>query len=63
MRARSFGCCFADIMGSWIKSCQDGQLEDIELLSSGLEGEIVEFSPYLWAIAHIVLLTLAFIYK
>ncbi|GFZ16205.1 hypothetical protein Acr_25g0006140 [Actinidia rufa] len=28
--------------GSWTRNCQDGQLEDIELPSSGLEEEIVE---------------------
>ncbi|GFZ14604.1 hypothetical protein Acr_24g0007940 [Actinidia rufa] len=33
------------LWGSWIKSCQDRQLEDIGLPSSGLEGEIVESSP------------------
>ncbi|GFY82810.1 hypothetical protein Acr_02g0010500 [Actinidia rufa] len=33
------------LWGSWIRSCQDEQLEDIGLPSSGLEGEIVESNP------------------
>ncbi|GFZ21624.1 O-Glycosyl hydrolases family 17 protein [Actinidia rufa] len=33
------------LWGSWTRSCQDGQLEDIELPSSKLEGEIVEVQP------------------
>ncbi|GFS37590.1 hypothetical protein Acr_00g0052910 [Actinidia rufa] len=39
------GCCLAVLWGSWIRCCQEGQLEDIGLPSSGLEGEIVESSP------------------
>ncbi|GFZ04844.1 hypothetical protein Acr_17g0004160 [Actinidia rufa] len=45
MRARYLGCCLAVSWGSWIRSFQDGQLEDVRLPSSGLEGEIVESSP------------------
>ena len=45
MRLRYLGCCLAVLWGSWIRSCQEGQLEDIRLPSSGLEGEIVESSP------------------
>ncbi|GFS37219.1 hypothetical protein Acr_00g0050720 [Actinidia rufa] len=45
IRLRYLGCCLAILWGSWIKSCQEGQLEDIRLPSSGLEGEIVESSP------------------
>ncbi|GFZ02780.1 hypothetical protein Acr_15g0013880 [Actinidia rufa] len=45
MRLRYLGYCLAVLWGSWIRSCQEGQLEDIGLPSSGLEGEIVESSP------------------
>ncbi|GFS38819.1 hypothetical protein Acr_00g0059610 [Actinidia rufa] len=43
--ARYLGCCLTVLWGSWIRSCQEGQLKDIGLPSSGLEGEIVESSP------------------
>ncbi|GFY87644.1 hypothetical protein Acr_05g0012830 [Actinidia rufa] len=45
MRLRHLGCCLAVLWGSWIRSCQEGQLEDIGLPFSGLEGEIVESNP------------------
>ncbi|GFZ19357.1 pleiotropic drug resistance 2 [Actinidia rufa] len=45
MRLRYLGCCLAVLWGSWIRSCQEGQLEDIGLPSSGLEVEIIESNP------------------
>ena len=41
---------------SWARNYQDGQLEDIELPSNSLEGEIIESNPHLWVhtqLAHI----------
>ncbi|GFS34167.1 hypothetical protein Acr_00g0032600 [Actinidia rufa] len=41
MRLRYLGCCLAILWGSWIRSCQEGQLEDVRLPSSGLEGRLL----------------------
>ncbi|GFY87981.1 hypothetical protein Acr_05g0016200 [Actinidia rufa] len=45
MWLRYLRCCLVVLWGSWIRSCQEGQLEDIGLPSSWLEGEIVASSP------------------
>ncbi|GFY91260.1 hypothetical protein Acr_07g0014560 [Actinidia rufa] len=38
MRLRYLGCCLAVLWGSWIRSCQEGQLEDIGLPSKWSNG-------------------------
>ncbi|GFZ06554.1 hypothetical protein Acr_18g0007240 [Actinidia rufa] len=43
-KARYLGCYLAVLWRSWIRSYQDGRLEDVGLPSSGLEREIVESS-------------------
>ncbi|GFZ14252.1 hypothetical protein Acr_24g0004420 [Actinidia rufa] len=49
--AKYLGCCLAVLWGNWIRSCQEGQLENIRLPSSGLEGRLLspahldEFKP------------------
>ena len=53
MRVRYIGCRLADIIGELDQNCQDGQLEDIGLPSSGLVSIIESSPPGCVPLAHI----------